>query len=115
MLRERLKWLFFPGLNLNARLRYKTLPTYFGSPQAGEERLVLDAGCGNGMLAYQAYLMGNKVLGVSIKDEVTRDTLTQARKKYGRWWFASERKRHVIVNNLEVVMIEMQVRAKKNR
>ena len=73
MLRERLKWLFFPGLNLNARLRFRTLPQFFGRPTAGEERLVLDAGCGNGMLSYQAYLMGNKVLGVSIKDEVIRD------------------------------------------
>lgn len=73
MLRDRIKWLLFPGLNLNARLRYRVLPTHFGRPLAGEERLVLDAGCGNGMLAYQAFLLGNKVLGVSIKDEVLRN------------------------------------------
>ncbi len=73
MLRERLKWLLYPGLNLNGRLRYGFLPKQFGRPQNGEERLVLDAGCGNGMLAYQAYKLGNKVLGVSIKDEVIRD------------------------------------------
>lgn len=73
MLRDLMKWLLFPGLNLNARLRYRVLPRHFGSPQAGEERLVLDAGCGNGMLAYQAFQLGNKVIGVSIKDEVIRD------------------------------------------
>jgi SAM-dependent methyltransferase len=40
----------------------------------GEERMVLDAGCGNGMLSYQSYLKGNRVLGVSVKEgEVTRD------------------------------------------
>ena len=73
MFREQIKWLFFPGLNLNARLRFRVLPKFFGRPKPGEQRLVLDAGCGNGMLSYQAYRMGNKVLGVSIKDEVVRD------------------------------------------
>ena len=73
MLRERLKWLLFPGLNLNARLRYRVIPTFLGRPKPGEERLILDAGCGNGMLSYQAYRMGNRVVGVSIKDEVVRD------------------------------------------
>lgn len=72
MLRERLKWMLYPGLNLNGRLRYRFLPTLFGRPKAGEDRLVLDAGCGNGMLSYQAYKLGNRVLGVSIKDEVVR-------------------------------------------
>ncbi len=73
MLRDQIKWLFFPGLNLNARLRYRVLPTFLGRPKPGEERLILDAGCGNGMLSYQAYKLGHKVLGVSIKDEVLRD------------------------------------------
>lgn len=73
MIREHLKWLLFPGLNLHGRLRDQFLPKFFGRPKAGEERLVLDAGCGNGMLSYQAYKLGNKVLGVSIKDEVIRD------------------------------------------
>ena len=73
MLRETVKWALFPGLNLHARLRNQVMPGYFGQPNNGEERLVLDAGCGNGMLSYQAYLKGNRVIGVSIKDEVQRN------------------------------------------
>lgn len=72
-MKQRIKWLLFPGLNLHARLRYKQLPKYFGRPHNGEIRSVLDAGCGNGMLAYQSYKSGNRVLGVSIKDEVQRN------------------------------------------
>jgi SAM-dependent methyltransferase len=74
MLRERLKWQLFPGINLHARLRFRVLPEKFHGPENGEERLVLDAGCGNGMLAYQSYLKGNRVIGVSIKEgEVARN------------------------------------------
>ena len=74
MLRERLKWLLFPGLNLHARLRYKVLPKYFFRAAPGQDRLVLDAGCGNGMLSYQSCLLGNRVIGVSIKkNEAERD------------------------------------------
>jgi 2-polyprenyl-3-methyl-5-hydroxy-6-metoxy-1,4-benzoquinol methylase len=74
MLRERIKWQLFPGLNLHARLRYRRLPNEFQGPVNGEERRVLDAGCGNGMLAYQSYLKGNRVLGVSLKEgEVARN------------------------------------------
>ncbi len=74
MLRERLKWQLFPGLNLHARLRYRTLPRYFGGPQDGEERLVLDAGCGNGMLSHESFRKGNRVIGISIKEaEVARN------------------------------------------
>lgn len=73
MFRESIKWLLYPGLNLHARLRNEVMPRYLGQPQNGEERLVLDAGCGNGMLSHQAYLKGNRVIGVSIKDEVKRN------------------------------------------
>lgn len=73
MLRERIKWLLFPGLNLHARLRYHRIPEGLGRPKNGEVRNVLDAGCGNGMLSYQAYKMGNRVIGVSIKSEVQRN------------------------------------------
>ena len=74
MLRERIKWQLFPGLNLHARLRFRVLPEKFQGPENGEERLVLDAGCGNGMLAYHSYLKGNRVIGVSIKQgEVARN------------------------------------------
>jgi len=72
-MRTQLKWLLFPGLNLHARLRYREMPNHFGKPQNGQERLVLDAGCGNGMLSYQAYRLGNRVIGVSIKSEVDRN------------------------------------------
>ncbi len=73
MNRNTLKWLAFPGINLHARLRYRVLPRFFGAAGPGEDRLVLDAGCGNGMLTYQAYRRGNPVVGVSIKaDEVER-------------------------------------------
>lgn len=61
-LRERVKWLLFPGMNLHARLRRRVLPAYFG-----RNHLVLDAGCGNGMLSYEAYRRGSRVIGVSIK------------------------------------------------
>lgn len=71
--RHRLKWLLFPGVNLHARLRNEAIPRYFGRPRNGEDRFVLDAGCGNGMLSHQAYLKGNRVVGVSIKDEVRRN------------------------------------------
>lgn len=74
MFRERLKWQLFPGLNMHARLRYRRLPEYFRGPLNGEARLVLDAGCGNGMLSYQSYLKGNRVIGVSIKEgEIIRN------------------------------------------
>lgn len=66
--KEFFKWLLFPGINLHARLRYRILPRYFGSAARGGARLVLDAGCGNGMLSYRSYLLGNRVVGVSIKD-----------------------------------------------
>ncbi len=67
MMRERIKWLLFPGVNLHARLRNRVLPRYFGHSTNGQPRMILDAGCGNGMLAYQSYLRGNRVLGISIK------------------------------------------------
>lgn len=72
-LREQIKWLLFPGLNLHARLRFKRVPEELGRPINGEVRNILDAGCGNGMLSYQAYRLGNRVIGVSIKSEVQRN------------------------------------------
>jgi SAM-dependent methyltransferase len=73
MIRQRVKWLLFPGVNLHARLRNQVIPRHFGRPRNGEDRVVLDAGCGNGMLSYQAHLKGNRVIGVSIKDEIGRN------------------------------------------
>jgi len=62
--RLRLKWVFFPGLDLYTRGRYRFLPRFFieGSVRT------LDAGCGNGALAYAAYRRGNEVLGVTIDE-----------------------------------------------
>lgn len=72
-LRERIKWWLFPGLNLHARLRAKVLPCEFGVSPTEQPLTVLDAGCGNGLLAYQHYLKGNSVLAMSIKaGEVAR-------------------------------------------
>jgi len=61
-----LKSLLFPGLNLHARERYSYVPGRFGSDIVPGS-MVLDAGCGNGMLAYQAWKRGAQVLGISIK------------------------------------------------
>lgn len=73
-LRERVKWMLFPGSNLHARLRYRVLPRFFGTASKDELRLVLDAGCGNGMFSYASYRKGNRVLGLSIKEaEVARN------------------------------------------
>lgn len=55
------KRLFFPGLDLHTRLRYKKLPPLFRKGDIW----TLDAGCGNGCLGLVARRFGNKVLGVS--------------------------------------------------
>lgn len=73
LLRERIKWWLFPGINLHARLRDRALPPHFGRPDPKQNRRFLDAGCGNGMLTYAAYLRGFAARGISIKaDEVAR-------------------------------------------
>lgn len=71
-LRTHLKWLLFPGVNLHSRLRNQRLPAFFGSSSDTNPRSVLDAGSGNGMLAYQSYLKGNQVIGVSFKEAEIR-------------------------------------------
>lgn len=74
MVRELLKWWLVPGINLHARLRYRVLPRVIPLADPGGDSLVLDAGCGNGMLTYQAYVRGHRALGISIKDgEVERN------------------------------------------
>jgi SAM-dependent methyltransferase len=61
------KWLLFPGLDLNTRCRYRSLPRFFRRGPID----TLDAGCGNGALAYAAYALGNHVLGVtSVPEQV---------------------------------------------
>lgn len=72
-LRERLKWLFFPGLNLHARQRFHRIGQWLAEDRSGPRR-VLDAGCGNGMLSFRCYQLGDSVLGISIKEgEIARD------------------------------------------
>jgi SAM-dependent methyltransferase len=68
-LRETIKWLLYPGINLHARLRRRLLPRFFGTGPAPQGLRVLDAGCGNGMLSHAAYLKGNRVRGISIKEK----------------------------------------------
>lgn len=63
---DRLKWAIFPGINLHARERYRLVPTYY-TPTQGRQRLMLDAGFGNGMLSWQAWRRGYRVVGVSLK------------------------------------------------
>jgi SAM-dependent methyltransferase len=71
-LRTRIKWALFPGFNLHARQRYRVLPRFFVSPKKGDTRMVLDAGCGNGMLSYKSYQKGNTVIGVTFKEDEAR-------------------------------------------
>ncbi len=62
------KWLLFPGLDLHTRCRYRFLPRFFRSGPID----TLDAGCGNGALAYAASRRGNRVLGVTLDPEQVR-------------------------------------------
>ena len=57
----RTKWLLFPGLDLHTRCRYRFLTRFFRKGPID----TLDAGCGNGALAYAAYNLGNRVLGIN--------------------------------------------------
>lgn len=60
-LKQVAKRVFFPGLDLHTRCRYRFLPALFRPGRLS----VLDAGCGNGALSYAAYRRGSCVLGVS--------------------------------------------------
>ncbi|MCX5686497.1 MAG: class I SAM-dependent methyltransferase [Candidatus Omnitrophica bacterium] len=62
------KRLFFPGLDLHTRCRYRFLPRYFRTGPI----YTLDAGCGNGALPYAAYKRGNFVLGITKNPEEVR-------------------------------------------
>jgi len=67
-LKALVKKLIFPGVNLHARCRYHEIPRLFQADLV-ENANVLDAGCGNGMLSFQAWKLGATVLGVSIKQK----------------------------------------------
>jgi SAM-dependent methyltransferase len=65
-----IKRALFPGLDLHTRCRYRYLPRFFRSGLID----TLDAGCGNGALAYAAYKLENRVLGVTFStNEVRRN------------------------------------------
>ena len=65
------KWVLFPGLDLHTRCRYRFLPQFLRSGPID----TLDAGCGNGALAYAAYRRGNRVLGVTMDaDQIRKDS-----------------------------------------
>jgi SAM-dependent methyltransferase len=67
------KWALFPGLDLHTHCRYRFLPRFFRSGAID----TLDAGCGNGALAYAAYRRGNRVLGVTIAEDQIRQKFDQ--------------------------------------
>ena len=60
-LRNLLKRLLYPGLDLHTRVRFRRLPRNFVRGPVE----TLDAGSGNGALAYAAYRLGNKVTAVN--------------------------------------------------
>jgi SAM-dependent methyltransferase len=65
-----IKRALFPGLDLHTRCRYRYLPRQFRTGPID----TLDAGCGNGALAYAAYKLGNRVLAISVRaDEIRRN------------------------------------------
>ncbi len=55
-------------MNLHARERFDLIPRKFGA-EVGPGTRILDAGCGNGMLSFQAWNRGATVLGISIKQK----------------------------------------------
>jgi SAM-dependent methyltransferase len=65
-MKQFIKWMIYPGMNLHARDRFDRIPQKFGE-ELGPGKHVLDAGCGNGMLSYRAWQRGANVLGISIK------------------------------------------------
>ncbi len=65
------KRLFYPGLDLHTRCRYRFLSDLI----AAGPLETLDAGFGNGALAYAAYRKGNRVVGVSFSNREVTDTL----------------------------------------
>ena len=56
------KRIFFPGLDLHTRCRYRFLDEFIASGDLD----TLDAGFGNGALTHLAYRKGNRVLGVTM-------------------------------------------------
>lgn len=74
-LRERVKWLFFPGIDLHARERFHALRPFLASGRDRGARAILDAGCGNGMLSYRCHQLGDSIVGVSIKEREVQNNI----------------------------------------
>ncbi len=77
------KRLLYPGLDLHTRCRYRFLPDLLAEGPLE----TLDAGFGNGALAYAAYRKGNRVTGVSFSSREVTDTL----RFFGRLGIPSDR------------------------
>ena len=58
-----------PGAKSACPAGNRVIPKWIGKGEKDKTRRVLDAGSGNGMLSYKAYLAGNTVIGVSVKAE----------------------------------------------
>lgn len=65
------KDIFFPGLDLHTRCRYRVLDEFILPGDID----TLDAGFGNGALTYRAFCKGNRVLGVSFAPREIVDTM----------------------------------------
>ncbi len=77
-----LKWRIFPGINLHARERFKLVPSYFRH-SVGRSQKMLDAGFGNGMLSWQAWRRGYRVVGVSLKATEVEGATRQFNQRQG--------------------------------
>ena len=64
------KRIFFPGLDLHTRCRFRFLPELFRTGKL----YTLDAGSGNGALSYAAFRRGSRVLGISFSEREVADT-----------------------------------------
>jgi cyclopropane fatty-acyl-phospholipid synthase-like methyltransferase len=64
------KKIFFPGLDLHTRCRYRFLSEFILTGNLE----TLDAGFGNGALSYAAFCKGNRVLGVTAIEREVTDT-----------------------------------------
>lgn len=81
-LMDRLKWAIFPGINLHARERFRRVPREFTAVGGGTRQL-LDAGFGNGMLSWQAWRRGYRVVGVSLKANEVAGATRQFNQRLG--------------------------------
>lgn len=85
--RYRCKRILFPGLEFHTRSRYRFLPQFFRPGLID----TLDAGSGNGYLAWAAYKLGNRVLAIDKNPQMvarTQDFFQRIGAKQERLTFA---------------------------